>query len=81
MPKIWPRGGIFTLKLLVARSSIAAHKANKASSPHQRAPIGTPSPAMGTPSSQEEAGRSPLDSAGSWLACWPRPCVRTCGRS
>ena len=66
MPEIWPRGKVFSV--LVACSSIAAPKANKASSPHQRASIGTPSTAMGTPSSQEEAGRSPLDSAGSWLA-------------
>ena len=45
MPKIWPRGEIFTF--LVARSSIAAPKANKASSPHQRASIGIPSPHQG----------------------------------
>ena len=45
MPEIWPRGKVFSV--LVACSSIAAPKANKASSPHQRASIGTPSPHQG----------------------------------
>ena len=77
MIEIWPSGE----GVSVSCRSIAAHKANEASSPHQQASIGTPSPTIGNPSSHEEAGRSPLDSAGSWPACWPRPCVRTCGRS
>ena len=45
MPEIWPRGKVFSV--LVACSSIAAPKANKASSPHQRASIGIPSPHQG----------------------------------
>ena len=75
MPEIWPHGEVSTV--LVPYSSIAVHKANKAGSPYHKASIGTPSPAVCTPTSQEEAGCSPLNSAGSWPACWP--CVRTCG--